>query len=483
MHALFSLACLITPVVTPAFQFPIGMDVQTGANISLQYFRDGETEKIDGKLGANGELLLSEKPASCSYDWGLEWSSREIPFCAAEVLNMLFVKSNFGHIPRVACRTSGLYTGVTADTCFKIRVKHMSIDLVALGWPEHPHPGIVNHSLMNVLLGVKASDISLSGEVGHCLTLSISCSLNGDITDPITFRPHEFFSGESLRVEYVQWKDRNSIETASSSQSANLLTHTERLDKHRASEEATFHQVSVHSREDVLITFSDSFLLVGQQWMSMLMSDSFNRYPVRIKNTCRVSLTMKEKYGSKEVTVIDSEEIGILLEQSKSLLFRPESSLEWSHPIEVSNSSLYDRKKISSRKSKLCYFIQVLSCHAELLEIGQHRLAAEVRFCEGSFLLTICCGIVVINRTCRPLHLFIISNGNKSRVMLDPGSECGTEHVELSLSIETETGWTQKVELREQVRAIWYIYSVSSIMLWHFEIFSNSLLLSSNSYS
>lgn len=100
----------------------------------------------------------------------------------------------------------------------------------------------------------------------------------------------------------------------------------------------------------------------------------------------------------------------------------------------------------------MCFFIQVLSCHAELLEIGQHRLAAEVRFCEGSFLLKICRGIVVVNQTCNLLHLCITSNGNKSKVKLDPGSEWGSQYVEMSLSVETEAGWTQQIELREQVR-------------------------------
>lgn len=361
MHTLSTLLCLVTRIVTSAFQFPVGIDIQTGANISLQYSCDGVIEKIDGKLGSNGELLLSEKPASCSCDWGIEWNSQELPFCAAEVLNMLFVKSNFGQIPKAACRNSDCYAEIAADTCFKIRMKHVSIDLVALGWPEGPRPGIINHNLMKVLLGVKASDIILSAEVSTCLALSISCSINGDITDPITFRPYEFFSGESLCVEYVQWQDRNSIDIVPSSQFANRitnsLTRTENLDKYRASEEATFHQVSVHSREDVLMTFSDSLLLVGQQWMSMLMSDSFNRYPVTIKNTCGLKLIMREKNGNKEVTVIDSEqERGVILEQSKSLLFRPESSLEWSHPIEVSNLLLYDRKMEIYPGNRNCAF-------------------------------------------------------------------------------------------------------------------------------
>lgn len=86
-----------------------------------------------------------------------------------------------------------------------------------------------------------------------------------------------------------------------------------------------------------------------------------------------------------------------------------------------------------------------------MLEIGYHRLAAEVRLSEGSFLLKICSGIAIVNRTYNPLHLLISSHENRHKVILDPGSEHGIDHVDISLSIETESGWTQTIHLREQV--------------------------------
>lgn len=321
-----------------------------GANISLYCCCDRMTVTSKGKLGSNGELILSKRMTTCSHNWGIEWNLGEIPFRADELLNMLFVKSDFEQIPRVACRSSGRYAESASHTCFKIIIKHISIDLVAMGWPECPHPCIRNHSLMNVLLGVTANDLVVSGEDSRALKLSISCSLDGYIMHPITFSPHKFISGELLRIQYMQWEDKNNVETESYAHFENLtsnltssLSYAEGLDKYRASEQATFHQITVHCRENILITFPDSFLLVGQQWISMLMSDSCNQHPLKVKNMCRVRLFMREKDGNNTVTVVDpEEEMGILLEQSKSLAFRPESSLEWSHPVEVNISILRD---------------------------------------------------------------------------------------------------------------------------------------------